>query len=109
MSKRKPKPQTTNTEPNPEPTLTPGQKMAKQLRAARPRYITTTTAAGNQSLHNGDEIAQLLAGRTPQDVCSIVEGKLGLAKGALTSKYEKLNPGQIRMNAGNLLRNAVKR
>lgn len=89
--------------------LTVGQKMAKQLRDARPRYRPTTTSTGNRSLCNGDPIAVLLEGRSPEEVMSIVEGKLGLGKGALVEKYAKLNPGQKRMNAGNLLRNAVKR
>jgi hypothetical protein len=89
--------------------LTAGQKMSAQLRAARVRYVPTTTASGNKSLHNNDATAQLLAGKSPEDVMSIVEGKLGLAKGSLAEKYAKLNPGQKRMNAGNLLRGAVKR
>ncbi len=83
--------------------------MAAQLRAARPRYVPTTTASGNKSLRCTDAVAELLEGRDVNAVYTIVEGKLNLAPGSLRAKYENLNVGQKRMNAGNLLRNAVKR
>jgi hypothetical protein len=89
--------------------LTTAQKMTKQLRAARVRYLPTTSSSGNKSLHNGDEIAALLAGRTVEETYEIVEGKLGLKPGTLAAKYANLNPGQQRMNAGNRLRAAAKR
>jgi hypothetical protein len=85
------------------------KKMAQQLRAARVRYMATTSSTGNKSLHNGDPVAVLLAGRSVEETYSIVEGKLGLATGTLAAKYAHLNLGQKRMNAGNMLRGAVKR
>jgi hypothetical protein len=89
--------------------LTVAQKMSRQLRAARVRYKPTTSSTGNKSLHNGDEVANLLAGRSVEETYEIVEGKLGLKPGTLAAKYANLNPGQQRMNAGNRLRGAVKR
>lgn len=85
------------------------KKMNAQLRAARVRYVPCVTASGNKSLRTNDPVAELLEGRDVDTVYTIVEGKLGLAKGTLAAKYEKLNPGQKRMNAGNMLRNAIKR
>ena len=80
--------------------------MREHLNKYKPRYITITSGAGNSSLCNGDDVAQRLAGKTPVEVLALAEKLLGIE---LRSKYEKLNPGQVRMNCGNRLRSAVKK
>ena len=94
----------------PEVELTVGQAMAKQLREARGRYETTAGLPGKgASADCADEVAMALRGATPDQVCRAAEVLLGLGEGELAVKYAKLNPGQIRMNAGNRIRGFIKR
>lgn len=81
-------------------------RMNEHLNRYKARYISITSGSGNSSLCNGDDVAQRLAGKTPADVLALAERLLSLD---LKTKYEKLNPGQIRMNCGNRLRSAVKK
>jgi dsDNA-specific endonuclease/ATPase MutS2 len=85
------------------------RKMAEALRAARARYQRTTAYSGNRSMDNGDDLANLLSGSTPKEVVLAAEALLGLDPGELWDKYQRLNPGQQRMNAGNRIRAAWKR
>ena len=82
---------------------------AAQLAKYKPGYVATTSASGNASLHNGDEVANTLAGTDADTVVAAAERLLGFAQGELASKYANLNVGQKRMNAGNRIRGAVKR
>jgi hypothetical protein len=90
--------------------LTVGQKMASTLRKHRVKYEPVKAYSGKPSLDNGDALAKALRGKTPEEVMALAERVLqGVEKGELAKKYGHLNPGQKRMNAGNLLRNAMKR
>ena len=83
--------------------------MTEQLKEARKRYTVSKSAKGTASAHNGDDLATLLAGCSPEDVCATAE-KLGeLNSGELSKKYGHLNPGQIRMCSGNRIRAMVKK
>jgi len=93
-----------------EVELTVGQKMSATLRKHRVGYQATKAASGHASLDNGDAIAQILRGLQPDAVVALAENVLqGFEKGELAERYAKLNQGQRRMNAGNLIRNAAKR
>ena len=83
--------------------------MSSTLRKYRVRYQATTAYSGRASLNNGDAIAEFLEGMEPIDVMKAAEQILGLENGELVARYENLNPGQQRMNAGNRLRAALKR
>lgn len=89
--------------------LTVAQKMSKKLREARERYDATIAYSGNKSADNGDEVAQALRSLEPKQVVEAAERILGLSPGELWTKYEGLNPGQQRMNAGNRIRGAIRR
>ena len=92
-----------------EGELTQAQAMSRKLRKARQRYQTTTAYSGNASADNADQVATALRGLEPKQVVAAAERILGLTEGELWAKYESLNPGQQRMNAGNRIRGAIKR
>ena len=83
--------------------------MSEQLKLARQKYTSSKSSNGNLSVHNGDDVATLLAGNAPEIVCATAEKLSNLKKGSLTKKYGHLNPGQARMCAGNRIRAMVKR
>ena len=83
---------------------------SKQLAKYKARYHATTAASGARSLNNGDEVAQALAGLDEKAVMALADMWTPLPDGQKhAEKYERLNPGSQRMNAGNKLRGAVKR
>lgn len=92
-----------------EGELTQAQVMSRKLREARQRYEVTVAASGNASADNADVIAQALRGLEPRQVVAAAERILGMTEGELWARYERLNPGQQRMNAGNRIRGAIKR
>jgi hypothetical protein len=93
-----------------EVELTVGQVMASTLRKHRVGYTPVKSAAGKPSLDNGDAIAQALRGMEWSTVVALAESLLdGVEGGELAERYSHLNVGQRRMNAGNLIRNAIKR
>ncbi|WP_394144929.1 hypothetical protein [Vibrio atypicus] len=57
----------------------------------------------------GDELQLFLKGFAPSDVIAIAEHLLGFSSGELSKRYEQLNNGQKRMNAGNRIRTLVKK
>ena len=85
------------------------RRMKDQMAAYRNGYMEAVSASGNKSLHNGDDTATTLAGMEPQRVVELAERVLGLEAGELWTKYQNLNKGQQRMNAGNRIRNAIRR
>ena len=98
----------------------PKRSMSDTLRAHRDGYQAAAAYSGKASLHNGDAIAQALQGLTPQQVLTVAQTIADMLKpGAvdLEAKYvgeggwakPRLNLGQIRMNAGNRIRGAIKR
>lgn len=82
--------------------------MSKTLNAYKPTYKPTITHNGTKSLNNGDAIAEALTAMVPLDVVLFAEKMLG-KEGELTERYAHLNPGQKRMNSGNLIRGAIRR
>ncbi len=97
------------SELEPEGDYTAAQKMAAALRKARERYTKVKSATGKDSMDNNDLVAKLLRERTPAEVIAAAEKLLELSCGELATKYENLNPGQKRMNAGNRIRGAISR
>lgn len=85
-----------------------GARKAAHLAMYKPTYIATTSAAGNASLHKGDDVANTLAGCTPEDVMRAAEVIAGLEPGTLAARYIDRNNGAKRMNAGNIIRARVK-
>tara|TARA_R110002096_G_C14438694_1_gene710535 strand:+ start:552 stop:950 length:399 start_codon:yes stop_codon:yes gene_type:complete len=90
-------------EPKEKPT------MAAQLQKHRAKYGACVSYTNRLSLNNGDEVAQLLAGKTPEVIMAAAEVLCGFEEGELTAKYGHLNKGQQRMNAGNRIRSTVKK
>ncbi len=85
------------------------RSMAKTLAKYRAGYETGVTAEGRKSLNNGDEIAHMLEGWSAEQVMTAAEKICGLEPGELVAKYEHLNRGAKRMNAGNRIRAFAKR
>lgn len=84
-------------------------KMSETLSKYRAVYAKTTSYNGNHSLDNGDEVAALLRGMSPSDTCALADKVMGEAEFHHWEKWQHLNPGSRRMNAGNRIRGAVKR
>ena len=81
-----------------------------QLKAYRQNYKKCHTAAGDPSLNNGDELAQYLEGKDHIEVCRIADSLTPNKDGeSHMMRYQKLNNGSKRMNAGNKIRAALKR
>lgn len=85
------------------------RSMANTLNVYRGNYEPSIAAGGRKSLNCGDDLAGLLAGLEPEQVIKLAELALDLGPGLLQAKYDNLNPGQKRMNAGNRIRAAIKR
>ena len=87
------------------------KRMAEKLKRARARYEPTVAYTGRLSSNTGDDLSLFLAGMTPNQVCTLADwAVLGMPSTALFhwAKYSHLNPGSIRMNAGNRIRSRVK-
>ena len=87
------------------------KRMAEKLKRARARYEPTVAYTGRLSSNTGDDLSLFLAGMTPNQVCILADwAVLGMPSTALFhwAKYSHLNPGSIRMNAGNRIRSRVK-
>lgn len=88
------------------------KRMAEKLKRARARYEPTVAYTGRLSSNTGDELSVFLAGMIPKDVCYLADLVCIDETGPIAmfhwSKYEHLNPGSIRMNAGNKIRSRVK-
>ena len=83
--------------------------MAGTLDRYKPGYVACVAYSGAASQNNGDDVAVALEGKTPREVAEFAERVLDLPAGTLVDKYAGLNPGQVRMNSGNRIRNAIKR
>ncbi len=92
-----------------EPEVRVAPTMSAQMRKHRDKYQDTVSYNNRLSKNNGDEVAQLLAGATPEAVVAAAEQLCGFKEGELLAKYAHLNNGQRRMNSGNRIRSAVKR
>ena len=83
---------------------------AQQLAKYREHYVPAVTAAGNMSAHNGDPVAMALVGKDADAVMLLADAVCPI-KGGQTheARYQGLNEGSKRMNAGNKLRAAYRR
>lgn len=84
------------------------KSMAGTMARYKNSYEHTKSYSGKSSQTNGDEVAAMLEGHTPKEACEAAEILLGMETDTLYARYEHLNAGQIRMNAGNRIRAAVK-
>jgi hypothetical protein len=74
------------------------------VKVDRTKYTPTRSASGAKSLHNGDPVAEALAGLAIQDLYKVADTMIG--ENDFRKKYAKLNVGMQRMNVGNRLRAA---
>lgn len=88
---------------------TPKLSKSEQLRKYKAKYQTYQLGNGNLSMDNGDEVALLLRGASPEAVMVAAEKLKGLEPGTLATRYVNRNPGAKRMNAGNIVRGCVRR
>ncbi len=88
---------------------TPKRSKSEQLRLYKAQYETYQAANGSLSMDNGDEIALILRGASPEAVMGAAEKLKGLAPGTLATRYVDRNQGAKRMNSGNIIRGCVKR
>ncbi|MGI9888038.1 hypothetical protein [Vibrio chagasii] len=77
------------------------KSMSGAFRERRAKYSLTDGC--------GDDLQMFLKGFAPTDVIAMAESLGGFADGELFAKYEHLNNGQKRMNAGNRIRSLVKK
>lgn len=83
--------------------------MSNTLIKYRPGYTKTTSYNGSASLDNDDEVAELLRGLSPDETCAVADVIMGTEPMFHVEKYQSLNPGSRRMNAGNRIRGAIRR
>lgn len=67
-------------------------------------YTKAKSAAGGQSLHNGDIVARALAGATLGQAYTLAADVMKVEVAELEDKYKNLNDGMQRMALGNRLR-----
>jgi len=83
--------------------------MSKILLKYRATYVKAVSNSGNASLNNGDEVAALLQALSPDETCAVADHLFGEFPGTHFAKYQGLNNGSRRMNAGNRIRALIKR
>lgn len=81
--------------------------MTKHITPYREGYTTARTSTGRKTKICNDPLSIMLLALTPIEVITLAENLLD--RDGLKDKYQNLNEGQKRMNAGNLIRNAIKR
>jgi hypothetical protein len=84
-------------------------KMSEQLKRYRVGYQKSIGPDGSRSMNNGDDLAAFLEGKSWEEVCKLADEVLEEVPGFHAAKYQKLNLGARRMNAGNRIRAAIKR
>lgn len=67
-------------------------------------YVKAKAAGGGVSYHNGDEIAEKLAGKDIDAVYAHAAKALKVDESELRGKYKHLNIGMQRMSLGNRMR-----
>jgi hypothetical protein len=87
-------------------TKDPADKTGYQIKGEN--YVPTKTAAGGKSYHSGDQIAQMLEGKSLDEVYDLAARYTGIEKGKLQGQYAHLkNDGLRRMTLGNRIRGAI--
>lgn len=92
----------------PLPTANITERRIGNVKADVSGYVQVKTAAGHTSLHNGDAVANKLAGKDLKDIYGMVAKETGIPKTQLVARYNHLNVGMQRMNLGNVLRGALR-
>lgn len=85
------------------------KSMSNTLKKYREGYVATTNYRGASSMDNGDAVAEALRMLSPSEVCAVADELFGEFVSHHWEKYERLNIGSRRMNAGNRIRAGVKR
>lgn len=88
---------------------TPKRTKSEQLRKYKAGYETYQLVSGSLSMDNGDKVALILRGASPEAVMVTAEKLKGLEPGTLALRYIDRNNGAKRMNAGNIIRGCIKR
>lgn len=88
---------------------TPKRSKSEQMKKYKGGYETYQGPNGNLSMDNGDEVALVLRGASPEAVMAAAEKLKGLEAGTLALRYIDRNNGAKRMNSGNIIRGLVKR
>lgn len=70
-------------------------------------YEKVKTPAGGTSYHNGDQVAEKLAGKTLDEVYTFAAKVLKEEEKVLRNKYKHLNVGMQRMSLGNRCRKVI--
>lgn len=83
------------------------EKTTPTIRPKLDKYVGVRTASGTKSKSCGDEVSQALAGTTLEEAFALVAAVTGGNADELAAKYKHLNPGQQRMNAGNVIRGVL--
>ena len=86
-----------------------GNKMSETIQKYREAYTKVVSYSGNNSLDNGDEVAEILRGMSPDETCALADKVMDVAPMTHAERWQHLNAGSRRMNAGNRIRGAVKR
>lgn len=89
-------------------TLVGGETRSIIRRHHRERYVTVKIN-GERHTDSGDPVATMLRGLDLDQALQSIADCMGETPDLYTSKWGHLNPGQIRMNAGNRLRHWLKK
>lgn len=88
----------------------PQKYRAKYAEAAQAAGRKAHTVTGKATLNNGDEFALLWEAIFPLEACELADSVVALPdEQPHAARYGHLNPGMVRMNAGNRIRGAIKR
>lgn len=91
-------------EPKPEGRRSTDLLAEKAKSGAYQKDKEHKTAAGNPSIHCGDDVAKKLLGQSLDDCYAIAAKVCEMAEKELRAKYAHLNVGMQRMNLGNKMR-----
>lgn len=84
-------------------------EMSDILAKYRHTYVKTTKADGRVSMDKGDEVAEALRSLSLGEVLALADIATGATFGTHAERYQGLNLGSQRMNAGNRIRAAVRK
>lgn len=78
------------------------------IRPKLDKYQASITATGSKSKICGDDVSASLSGLTLDETLTVASAVTGTDAAELQGKYKHLNPGQQRMNLGNVVRGALR-
>ena len=84
-------------------------EMSKVLAKYRSAYVRTTKADGRVSMDKGDEVAQALRDMKLGDVLALADIVTKSRFDTHANRYQSLNVGSQRMNAGNRIRAQIRK